>query len=84
MYGFGDDEKPAHDSLEAAKLTSPTPKRLRVEDIKRVYRHDKKKLDRIEELLWMRKEIERARRVDDFKEFVEEEKEKEREQRRRA
>ncbi|KAI9256655.1 transcription initiation factor IID, 18kD subunit-domain-containing protein [Phascolomyces articulosus] len=84
MYGFGDVSNPASDSIavmddlvmnyitemcqEAAKVAESRGK-VRVEDFKYVLRKDKKKIGRVEELLYMNDDIRRAKQLFDDKEM---------------
>ncbi|KAI7850590.1 transcription initiation factor IID, 18kD subunit-domain-containing protein [Circinella umbellata] len=84
MYGFGDVSNPASDSIavmddmvinyitdmcqEAAKVAESRGK-VRVEDFKYVLRKDKKKIGRVEELLYMNDDIRRAKQLFDEKEM---------------
>ncbi|KAI9492242.1 transcription initiation factor IID, 18kD subunit-domain-containing protein [Zychaea mexicana] len=84
MYGFGDVSNPASDSVavmddlvinyitemcqEAAKVAEHRGK-VRVEDFKYVLRKDKKKIGRVEELLYMNDDIRRAKQLFDEKEM---------------
>ncbi|KAI9310239.1 transcription initiation factor IID, 18kD subunit-domain-containing protein [Dichotomocladium elegans] len=83
MYGFGDVPNPATDSItvmddlvimyitemcqEAARVAEHRGK-VRVEDFKYILRKDKKKLGRVEELLYMSEDIRRAKQLFDEKE----------------
>ncbi|KAJ8661882.1 hypothetical protein O0I10_002213 [Lichtheimia ornata] len=83
MYGFGDVANPASDSIsvmddlvimyisemcqEASRVAEHRGK-VRVEDFKYILRKDKKKLGRVEELLYMSEDIRRAKQLFDEKE----------------
>ncbi|KAI8138114.1 transcription initiation factor IID, 18kD subunit-domain-containing protein [Fennellomyces sp. T-0311] len=84
MYGFGDVPNPASDSIavmddlvinyitemcqEAAKVAEHRGK-VRVEDFKYILRKDRKKIGRVEELLYMSEDIRRAKQLFDEKEM---------------
>jgi transcription initiation factor TFIID subunit 13 len=79
LFGFGDSDNPRQDTVElveelvveyltdtltAAARISQT--RIRTDDLLYVLRHDEKKLARVEELLFMSEELDRARKVFDI------------------
>ncbi|KAL1916196.1 uncharacterized protein VTP21DRAFT_5813 [Calcarisporiella thermophila] len=84
MYGFGDVQNPSRDSvnvleemvieyitdmcLKAAKVAERRGK-VKVDDFKFVLRKDPKKLARVEELLFMSEDIERAKQAFDQEEI---------------
>ncbi|KAF7727160.1 Transcription initiation factor TFIID subunit 13 [Apophysomyces ossiformis] len=84
MYGFGDVQNPAADSIavmddlvidyimemcQKASKVAENRGKVRVEDFKFALRKDRKKLARVEELLFMSEDIRRAKQLFDEKEM---------------
>lgn len=80
MYGFGDDKNPYTESVELLEelvlkyITDTTRKamntkrtgRLTVDDIMYLIRKDKRKCDRVKELLLMNEELKKSRKAFDL------------------